>query len=159
MDSNATASIILPPGTTNHGDPNLLCLPATWSDVLSFFAGNYIAHAATVLSIPGQPAFVACLRIISALLFPVSGIRRGILAIFSGAKLAATDLRMAARARALCRVVKLDVYARTFREYSLTEGRKSFYCRLESLNMLISAQLAFSESRSMGVSTFQRATA
>jgi len=25
-----TANVTLPPGTTNHGDPNLLCTPATW---------------------------------------------------------------------------------------------------------------------------------
>src|SRR2546423_328016 len=49
-------TITVPNGTTDHGDPHLLCLPAKWSDIALFFFGNYLAHAATVKSLPGEPA-------------------------------------------------------------------------------------------------------
>jgi hypothetical protein len=45
---NVTLS--LPPGTSNHGDPNLICTPVSWIDIITFFLGNYVAHAATVSS-------------------------------------------------------------------------------------------------------------
>ncbi|KAM5520282.1 hypothetical protein FOXYSP1_18706 [Fusarium oxysporum f. sp. phaseoli] len=51
MSSNST-SVVLPPGTSNHSNPNIICFPAKWSDIAIFFLGNYVAHAATVLSIP-----------------------------------------------------------------------------------------------------------
>jgi hypothetical protein len=123
MTSNIT-NVLLPPGTSNHGDPRLVCFPAKWSDIATFFVGNYVAHAATIVSRPGQPVYHTFLTIITALLFPVTGVRVGFQAIFSRANLQSTDLRKAARAGALCRVVALNRYARTIREYSLTEGRK-----------------------------------
>jgi hypothetical protein len=50
--SNNTIS--LPEGFTNHDDPNLLCMPPSWTDLAIFFLGNYVAHAATVVSRPGE---------------------------------------------------------------------------------------------------------
>jgi len=51
---NDTACLVNIPGYTHHGKCNLLCAPATWFDILIFFLGNYVAHAATVVSLPGQ---------------------------------------------------------------------------------------------------------
>jgi hypothetical protein len=61
-------------GTSNHGDPHLLCPPTTWESILVFFIGNYLAHAATV-KLPPATSLVSSLRIcFSALLMPASGL-------------------------------------------------------------------------------------
>lgn len=125
MSSDSTG-VVLPPGTSNHGNPNIVCFPAKWSEITIFFLGNYVAHAATVLSIPGQPTYGFFWDIVYALLFPVTAVRKGFKAIFSLAKFGATDLETAARAGALCKVIRTGEYARTFREFSLSEGRKLF---------------------------------
>jgi hypothetical protein len=51
---NETATV--PTNDSNHGDPNLLCRPSRWTDIATFFLGNYIAHAATIMTIPGESA-------------------------------------------------------------------------------------------------------
>jgi hypothetical protein len=101
-------TITVPDGTSNHGDPNLLCTPTSWTDVLVFFLGNYIAHAGTVIVLPGESTVSLTFAVIFALLFPTSGILRGISAIHSFAKFAKTDLQMAARAQALCMVARKE---------------------------------------------------
>jgi hypothetical protein len=118
MSSNST-SVVLP-----QVPP--ICFPAKWSDIAIFFLGNYVAHAATVLSIPGQPTFQSFGNIVFALLFPVIAVRRGFNAIFSLAKFGATDLEAAAKAGVLCKVIRTGEYARTLRKFSLSEGRKIF---------------------------------
>lgn len=95
------------PGYEHHGDCNLLCHKASWVDILQFYAINYFAHAATILTSPGQSTFVTLVNILMALSFPGSGVSRGIDAILSGAKLIGkTDLQIAAKAGALCTVMK-----------------------------------------------------
>ncbi|KAK3326180.1 putative pogo transposable element [Apodospora peruviana] len=94
------------PGFIHHGNCDLLCRPATWTDIIVFYLGNYVAHAATVTSRPGQNTLSTIFTIIVALLFPGGGVRKGVAAIFSLAKFGATDLQVAARAGALCAVVK-----------------------------------------------------
>lgn len=101
-------NITLPAGASNHGDPNLLCLPAKWTDVVIFFLGNYFAHAATIRSSPGYSIYLSAMNAVTALFFPASGIRRGLEGVFSLAKFGRTDLQMTARAGALCRVVRKD---------------------------------------------------
>ncbi|ORX98036.1 hypothetical protein BCR34DRAFT_641363 [Clohesyomyces aquaticus] len=65
-------TLVLPEGLSTHGDPHLLCRPSRLSDVASFFLGNYVAHAATLKSLPGQPIFQSLLDLQFALLFPSS---------------------------------------------------------------------------------------
>ncbi len=96
------------PGFTHHGNCNLLCSPASWTDVLVFFLGNYIAHAATVVTLPGQSTAGVIVDIVLALLFPGAGVFRALRVIFTRAKLAPTDLQMAARAGALVVVAEGD---------------------------------------------------
>jgi hypothetical protein len=103
--TEASNNLTLPASFSNHGDPNLLCRPAKWTDIAVFYLGNYAAHAATTKSIPGQTILTSVLVVVSALLFPVSGLHRGLQAICSLAVFAKTDLQMAARAGALCMVV------------------------------------------------------
>ena len=109
IPTNGTATGECPievPGFTHRGNCNLLCRPAIWTDILVFFIGNYVAHAATVISRPGQSILASVLNVATALLFPGGGIRSGVEAIWSLAKFAPTDLQAAARAGALCAVVE-----------------------------------------------------
>ena len=116
------SNITLPTGTSNHGDPELLCLPTKWTDVIIFFLGNYLAHAATLRSVPGRSMFQSFFAMLGALFFPVSGVTLGVRGITSLAAFAKTDLQVAARAGALCKVIRTDVSAQTNRERSLGRG-------------------------------------
>jgi hypothetical protein len=99
-------TLTVPEGTTNHGNPKLLCTPAQWYDFVIFFFGNYFAHAATVVPVPGQGFESTAISIFLALTLPGSAIVRAVTAIV---RHAATErrnpLRRAARAGALCIVL------------------------------------------------------
>ena len=120
----SAGNITLPAGASDHGNPNLLCLPAKWSDILIFFLGNYVAHAATLRSLPGASIYETAVRTYGALIFPVSGIAVGMGGILSLANLAKTDLEVAARAGALCKVVRSE-YRQTPREKYISRGLPS----------------------------------
>ncbi|KAF6818871.1 nacht domain protein [Colletotrichum musicola] len=97
------------PGFFHRGDCNLLCKPASWTDVLVFFLGNYVAHAATVITSPGQTTLQTVTLTLSAVLFPNAGIRNGLRAIINRSQLESfSSLQKAARAGALLTVVKQD---------------------------------------------------
>lgn len=69
-------TIPVPNGTTNHGEQGLVCIPPKWTDLLTFFVTNYFAHAATVVSTPGQSTFETVTSISCALFAPGSGALR-----------------------------------------------------------------------------------
>jgi len=96
------------PGFTYQDNCKLICRASQWTDIVIFFLGNYVAHAATVVSKPGQSPISSLVAVITAFLFPGGGIRSGVDAIMSLAKRGETPLRIAARAGALCAVVKVD---------------------------------------------------
>jgi hypothetical protein len=110
--SSASAAILknhtitVPEGTSNHNDPNLLCTSSGWQDIIIFYLGNYIAHVATIISFPGESARSKLRVSVASLLFPVSGLMRGLLTILRYASFGKTDLQKAARAGALCMVVR-----------------------------------------------------
>ena len=100
-------TIEAPYGTTNHGDPNSLCVPATWAEIASFLLFNYVAHGATVVSYSGEAAFDTLLSVVAAILFPTSGIIRALNFIVRRPLLTAVDdLEVAARSGALCMLVR-----------------------------------------------------
>ena len=100
-------TIEVPNGTTSHGKPDLLCPPPTWSDIASYLLLNYVAHGATVVSYPGEPAFDTFLCVVSAILFPTFGVVRAFNFIVRHPVLTAkNDLEMAARSGALCMLVR-----------------------------------------------------
>ncbi|PMD52780.1 uncharacterized protein K444DRAFT_542740 [Hyaloscypha bicolor E] len=96
----------VPDGTSTHGEPNLLCTPTQWTDIIFFFLGNYVAHAATAITLPGERWQVAVATAAGALFFPTSGVFRGIARITSFAVFGKNDIYTAARAGALCMVVR-----------------------------------------------------
>ncbi|THY95142.1 hypothetical protein D6C92_04545 [Aureobasidium pullulans] len=105
-------TILVPNGTTQHGNERLLCLPITsgyWpsiSSVIIFFAANYLAHAATVKSSPGDATLVQACNAFLALMFPMSGLLRALNSIFRYSRSAKTALEKACNAGALCMVVR-----------------------------------------------------
>lgn len=95
-----------PPGITQRGDSVFCQTPPPWTEYVSFYLGNYVAHAATVKAFPGETTFDTVLSIIMALFFPTSGIIRGMNAITGLAIFESHSLRKAARSGALCMVVR-----------------------------------------------------
>ena len=100
------STIPAPEGTTNHGNPNLLCTRSTWSNVAMFFLANYVAHSATVKIDPGQPVLRGFWYMLVALLVPTFGAYKGLDAIRRCAIFGGSPLQKAKKAGALCEVVR-----------------------------------------------------
>ena len=106
LAANGTNCAVNVPGFTPIDDCKLLCRNARWTDIIVFYLGNYLAHAGTISSLPGQSRLNTVVTIFSALLLPGAGVAKGTRAILSRAILAPTPLQQAARAGALCVAVK-----------------------------------------------------
>ena len=74
-------TLAVPLGTSNHGDAHLLCAPSKWTSVAAFFFANFFSHAATVKSVPGESVITAFSALLFSLIFPASGVLRGLVAI------------------------------------------------------------------------------
>jgi hypothetical protein len=104
-------TLTLPAGSTNHGDPSLVCLPPLWTDYFVFFATNYFAHVGTLVMRPGESRAEVAVDILNALFVPGSGALRawGILVAHATPQLRKWDpLREAAKAGALVMAVKRE---------------------------------------------------
>jgi hypothetical protein len=105
-------NITVPDGTTNHGNPQLICTPATALNIVVFFVGNYFTHAGTVTTRPGASSAEQFLVTFAALLFPGSGLVRGCaicLRFLSPKSLwerVRAAFKIAARAGALCILIR-----------------------------------------------------
>ena len=102
-DPNINMTISAPAGTSDHGDPNLLCTAIKWLDVLIFFLANYFAH---VKAFPGETAKDFAFTVFLAIAFPFSGVSKDLEAIMRHASYyrnasndnAKNDLQTAVRA-------------------------------------------------------------
>ena len=99
-------TIQVPEDAVFYRNPNTLCLPASWIDIIVFYAVNYFAHAATVRGSPGEGFFVRIPRLIGAILFPILGLYIAIGDILSCATFCQSSLAKAARAGALFMVIR-----------------------------------------------------
>ncbi|KAJ5747647.1 uncharacterized protein N7511_009343 [Penicillium nucicola] len=97
-------TITVPDGVTYSN--NVICTPTSWTDIVSFFLGNYLSHAATVITFPGEPALTTTVNMIFAILFPSMGASRGMMAILGRGALQTSPLKRALQSRALCMVVR-----------------------------------------------------
>ena len=77
-------TIILPSGTTQHGNPDLICTPANHNDIIYFFFVNYATHAMTTVVLPSEGWESYLTNALASLLFPSFGAYRGLRAIFVG---------------------------------------------------------------------------
>jgi hypothetical protein len=105
-----TNSTLLPPGYTNHGVDGLLCGPADWFSVLTFYGINYVAHCLTVKYYPAETIREKFVVALLALLLPSSGMMRALEAIKRRSRFrGGGELEQAAFAGALVMVVR-DVH-------------------------------------------------
>ena len=81
---------------------------STWTNVAIFSLANFIARAATVKFVPGESALSAFVAPVFILLLPASSNFRGLFAVYQRAVFADTPLKTAARAKALCMVVRMS---------------------------------------------------
>ena len=108
--SEQNITIAVPAGTTDHGDDSIICTPISWTDIATFFLGNYLSHVATVRSAPGESLPETILTAVSAFFFPGAGVVKGIDAILRFAAFEKDPLAKAARAGALCMVIRSDTW-------------------------------------------------
>ncbi|KAK8131602.1 hypothetical protein PG984_008040 [Apiospora sp. TS-2023a] len=100
-------AIQVPDGATNHNDPDVLCLPPEWTDYISFFFANYLAHAATLYSAPSASMVETMFATVTAFFIPGFGVLKVIKRIFvHSATIRHDDLRRAVRSGALAAVWK-----------------------------------------------------
>ncbi|KAF7513012.1 hypothetical protein GJ744_011278 [Endocarpon pusillum] len=101
-------TIEVPKGTTDHSDKHILCLPTHWVDVFAFFLTNYVSHAMTVKSEPGQALLTQIHTSLIALFLPTFGLVRGLSAVAQCAISSHSDLEAASKAGALCVIVRSE---------------------------------------------------
>lgn len=99
-------TINVPDGFSNQGEDDLFCVPTKWYHVFVFFAVNYLAHAVTVKTRPGQTWVHTTRDVILALAAPYFGLYRALETLRRSSWKADSDLTRAAKAGALCTVVK-----------------------------------------------------
>ncbi|KAI4140057.1 MAG: hypothetical protein L6R39_005975 [Caloplaca ligustica] len=82
------------------------CQPSQWYDVVWFIFTNFVLHALSVRSLPGERSFTSIVFKFCCFLTPFTGVRRGLCLILRASNLAGNDLQSAARANALCMVIR-----------------------------------------------------
>ena len=93
-------------GAEDSDDSQLYCEKTAWYDVCWFFFTNYLLHALSVRSLPGENAYSSTVFKLCCLLVPYTGVRRGLSLISRASSLNKNDLQAAARAGALCMVIR-----------------------------------------------------
>ena len=106
MAPTINVTITVPDGSTSHGTPNLICVPTQWYHFIIFFGANFIAHAFTLVTSPGATYREQVRVSLYALICPGSGIIRCLRWIIAFAAWESDPLAKAARAGALCMVLK-----------------------------------------------------
>ena len=99
-------TVTVPDGFSHHGNDDLFCLPATWYQIVIFLLVNYGSHTVTIRSRPGQIFYHTARDIMVALLCPFSGVLRAIDSFRRCSWPSEENLMKAARAGALCIVVR-----------------------------------------------------
>ena len=84
----------------------VVCTPTRWYDIVWFYFANYLLHALSVRSLPGENLFSIIVFKLSCLLIPYTGLRRGLCLIARAGNLTKNDFQAATRANALCMVVR-----------------------------------------------------
>lgn len=112
---------------TNESDGSQVwCQPTNWYDILWFIFANFILHALSVRSLPGERSLTSTVFKFCCFLTPFTGVRRGLCLILRSSNLAGNDLQSAARANALCMVIRSP-------EWRPKDGQVIEGCRIEEL--------------------------
>jgi hypothetical protein len=116
------------------------CTPPKVTDFLAFYVANYAAHAATLLSRPGESFASITLSALCALFIPSSGSLRTIRYLLLMPIRGKDELDKAARSEALCTI---------FRKYKATGARGDWYDKIFAERYL---ETAGRESKVQGLS-------
>lgn len=90
----------------DDNDPHVYCERTTWYSICWFLFSNYVLHALSVRSLPGENTYSTTAFKLCCLLIPYTGLRRGLCLISRASNFAGSDLQCAARANALCMVIR-----------------------------------------------------
>lgn len=104
--SKRGTTVTLPDGVTYHPESQDICTSTSWTDVVSFFVGNYLSHVATIVKSPGEPLYITGLNMFFVLLFPCFGAGRGLATIYQRASFVNDPLQQALKAQALVMVIR-----------------------------------------------------
>ena len=118
---NVTLSV--PDEYTNHGNKDLYCTRSRWFNILTFFALNYASHAATVRPRPGQTYMHTALDVVVSLTYPYAGLMRALESL-ARSSWTTNDMRKAARAGALCMIVRNEDWKSSWRTLILARMPK-----------------------------------
>ena len=99
-------TIAVPEDGREYEATHTLCVDASSVDILIFFFGNYLTHAATVKSQPGDSTSQTVISILTALVCPSSGISRALSALFRCSRTKKSELDQALQAGAVCMLVR-----------------------------------------------------
>lgn len=103
---NINLTISVPADISDYGDPNLLYTPMKSFNILIFFLANYFVHTVTVNALSGESTKNLAFAVFFAITFPLSGVSSHLEAIVRHASFCCDDLKKAARAGALCIIVR-----------------------------------------------------
>src|ERR1700712_4282494 len=92
VHATKTLTITVPNGAIYRLNPDELSLSTTWIDTLTFFSGNYIAHAATVKGSTGSSSTKKIFLSLLCLLFPQIGLIQAVDGMQSCAAFATNEL-------------------------------------------------------------------
>lgn len=92
--------------TVDENDTRVYCQKTNWYNICWFVFTNYVLHALSVRSLPGENAYSTTAFKLCCLLIPYAGLRRGLCLISRASNFAGIDLQCAARANALCMVIR-----------------------------------------------------
>jgi hypothetical protein len=106
LSSAAPVTNTIPPGVAYYVSPDEICLKAGWLDILTFYIGNYVAHAATIRRTPGGHWSTNLLQRLISLLFPPFGLQQAVSDIVSLPLLGRSKLQVACRSGALLMLVR-----------------------------------------------------
>lgn len=104
--SKRSTTITIPDGVTYHPESQDICTQTSWTDVVSFFVGNYLSHVATIVKARGEPIYITGLNMFLVLLFPCFGAGRGLITIYQRASFYKDPLQQALKAQALVMVIR-----------------------------------------------------
>ena len=110
-NNNAVTTVKAPlNGTIADALPGnqVVCSSTNWYDLVWFYFANYILHALSVRALPGENQFTSLAFKLVCLLIPYTGLRRGLCLVARASNLTRHDLQAAARANALCMVIRGD---------------------------------------------------
>ena len=113
-------------GTVTPGplSSQVVCTKANWYDIAWFFFANYVLHALSVRSLPGESFVTSAVFKLCCLFIPYTGLRRGLCLLSRASNLDPDRLQAAARANAFCMIIRNE-------DWRPESGQTVPHCKIE----------------------------